>query len=185
MTHNIVNAIILGRVVIVKRALEFLEKLQIEYLRFDHAPVKSSVELTAMLPADLPGIRTKNLLLRDRKKENYLLIVVDENKAVDYKKLSGDLDLAGLGMASPEDLFKYYEAEAGTLSLLSLIYLNPNEKAPRFIIDNDIWQAEAFDCCPNVNGVCLLIFRDDWLRIFNELNVQPEILKIPSKDERA
>lgn len=182
--YNIANAIISGDDNM-NKAMEFLDNMNIKYLRYDHAPVKSSMQLTAMLPEDLPGIRTKNLLLRDRRKKNYLFVVIDENKAVDYKKLSEEMSLAGLGTASPEDLMKYYNAEVGALSLLSLLYIDENENKPRFIIDEDIWEAEAFDCCPNINGICLLIFREDWMRIFNELGIQPEIVKIPSKNSEV
>lgn len=65
---------------------EMLKKLGIEYKRYDHAPVKTCAESTALLPKDMPGVRTKHLFLRDRKKENYFVVVVDENKMVDLEE---------------------------------------------------------------------------------------------------
>lgn len=157
-----------------------LRKLGIEYERYEHRKVLTCQESTALLPKDMKGVRTKNILLRDRKKENYILIVVEENKLIDYKELSKALNLKSLKMADEEDLKKYLGTETGALSMLSLF--NDNEKRVNLIIDRDIWNEEAFDCQPNQLGVVLLIWKEDWLKIFNYLDIEPEVINIPEKE---
>lgn len=156
-----------------------LKDLGIKYERYEHRAVLTCQESTALLPKDMLGVRTKNILLRDRKKENYILVVVEENKLIDYKELSKITDLKSLKMADEEDLKKYLKVETGALSMLALF--NDKDKRVKIIIDENIWDEEAFDSQPNQLGVVFLIWKEDWLKIFNYLKIDPVILKIPEK----
>lgn len=164
-----------------KEIYDMLEKLNVKYQRFEHEPVKTCAESTALLPPDLPGVRTKHLFLRDRKKRNYFLVVVEENKMVDIKGLSDMLEAKGLGMANEDELKEYLNAPAGALSMLALVYNRDN--FVKLVIDSEIWEAEAFDCHPNQNGIVFLIMREDWLRIFDYLGIEPVVKSIPSKEQ--
>lgn len=158
---------------------KILNDLGIEYKKYEHEPVKTCAESTALLPDDMPGVRTKHLFLRDRKRKNYLVIVIDENKLVDLKQLSEKLDLKSLGMASEEELYKYLGVEIGALSMLS--FLNDKEHKVQFLIDEAIWNSDAFDCHPNVGGIVLLINKKDWLKIFDYMGREPKVVAIPEK----
>lgn len=162
-----------------EEVFKILHELGINYLKYEHEPVTTCAESTALLPDDIPGIRTKHLFLRDRKKQNYLMVVIDETKLVDLKTLSNQLDLKSLGMASSEELMEYLGVEVGAVSMLS--FLNDNENKVRLLIDEAIWDAEAFDAHPNKAGIVLSITKTDWLKIFKYLNREPEILPIPEK----
>lgn len=157
-----------------------LKDLGIEYERYEHRAVLTCQESTALLPKDMKGVRTKNILLRDRKKENYILVVVEENKLIDYKELSKITNLKSLKMADENELKEYLDVETGALSMLALF--NDREKRIKLIIDKDIWDEEAFDSQPNVLGVVFLIWKEDWLKIFNYLGIEPDIIKIPEKE---
>lgn len=162
-------------------ALLFLKELGVSYERFDLPPFETCTESTALLPNDLPGVRTKHLFLRDRKKKRYYLVVVDEKKQVDLKELAVRLNENRLQMASEQDLEKYLQVEAGAVSMLSL--LNDPEGFVHFIVDEEIWNEEAFDCHPNQKGTVLLIKKTDWLHIFEKINRTPEIMSIPGMEE--
>lgn len=161
-------------------ALMFLDELGVSYERFDQPPVDTCAESTALLPDDLPGIRTKHLFLRDRKKKHYYLIVVDEKKQVDLNELAVQLNEKRLQMASEEDLKKYLQVEIGAVSMLSLI--NDPDGFVQLLIDQEIWKAESFDCHPNKKGIVLLIKKTDWLHIFKKINRTPDIVSIPGME---
>jgi Ala-tRNA(Pro) deacylase len=158
---------------------KILDDLGIKYDKYEHEAVKTCAESTALLPKDLPGIRTKHLFLHDRKRQNYFVVVVDENKLVDLKRLSEQLDVKSLGMASEEELKEYLNVDAGALSMLT--FLNLPKCSVRFLIDEVIWDAEAFDCHPNINNIVLLIYRDDWMKIFDYMENKPQVVSIPEK----
>jgi len=163
-----------------ENVIKKLDSLGIKYKRYEHKAVLTCQESTALLPKDMEGVRTKNIFLRDRKKENYILVVVEENKLIDYKELSNSLNLKSLKMADQQDLKDYLDVEIGALSMLALF--NDKDKKVRLIIDKDIWDKEAFDCQPNQLGVVFLIWKEYWLKIFNNLNIKPDIIKIPEKE---
>lgn len=157
-----------------------IDDLGISYKRYEHKAVLTCLESTALLPKNMEGVRTKNIFLRDRKKENYILVVVEENKLIDYKELSNIMNLKSLKMADEQELKKYLDVEIGALSMLSLF--NDEDKKVRLVIDKDIWYEEAFDCQPNKLGVVFLIWKRDWLKIFDHLKIKPDIIKVPEKN---
>jgi Ala-tRNA(Pro) deacylase len=162
-----------------KDVFKVLSELGINYSKFEHGPVKTCAESTAMLPEDFPGVRTKHLFLRDRKRQNYFLLVVDENKLVDLKELSNELNAKSLGMASEEELQRFFNIETGALSMMSL--LNLREDRIRFLIDRAIWDEEAFDCHSNVSTTVLSINKEDWIKLFSYMKIEPEIIPVPQK----
>lgn len=157
-----------------------LQKLNVKYLRFDQEHVTTCKASTEQLPKDLKGVRTKHLFLRDRKKNNYVLVVVDEDKMIDLKALSEVLELKSLSMASTSELWDFLKVEEGCLSMMSI--LNDKEKRVRFIIDEDIWEKEAYDCHPNALDIVLLIDFKDWLKIFKYVEREPERIHVPEKE---
>lgn len=164
-----------------ENVLELLDQMNVKYRKYEHEPVKTCAESTALLPKDIPGVRTKHLFVRDRKKESYFLIVIDETKLVDLKLLSARLNVKSLGMASEEELKRYLDVEVGAVSMLSL--LNDREHRVRLLMDEAIWNEEAFDCHPNVNGIVLSIEKEHWMKIFQHMDRAPEVMPIPEKCE--
>lgn len=163
-----------------EEVFNMLKELNIKYMRFDQEHVTTCKESTEQLPKDLKGVRTKHLFLRDRKRNNYVLVVVDENKMIDLKALSNSLELKSLSMAGTDELWEYFKVEEGYLSMMSI--LNDKDKKVRFIIDKDIWEKEAYDCHPNAQDIVLVIDFEDWLKIFNYAGREPEIIHIPEKE---
>ena len=66
---------------------QFLADHQIEYERFEHAPVYTLADVK-QLANDLPGTETKNLFLRNKTGTRHFLVSVPADKRVDLKKLS-------------------------------------------------------------------------------------------------
>ncbi|EOG3620261.1 YbaK/EbsC family protein [Pseudomonas putida] len=75
---------------------------------------------SAQLEMSLQGLRCKNLLLRDRKGNLYLLVTTAD-KAVDLSKLSNALHCSRLSLATAEQLFDTLQVVPGALSPLALI----------------------------------------------------------------
>ena len=65
----------------------FLTQNDIAYQRQDHPAVFTCEEALRLVPP-LPGAKTKNLFLRDRKGRRHFLVVVGYEKAVDLKAWS-------------------------------------------------------------------------------------------------
>jgi Ala-tRNA(Pro) deacylase len=134
--------------------LHFLEKNGIDYQRCDHPAVFTAEEAGRVVPP-LPGAKTKNLFLRDRRGRRHFLVVVPGEQTVNMKGLIPQLGVTNLSFASPERLKKYLGITPGSVSMLALF--NDSDHQVEFYIDGTLWQAEAFLCHPLVNTATLVV----------------------------
>ena len=80
----------------------FLRERGIRAERHEHAPVMTVEESERLVPR-LPGAKTKNLFLRDRKGLRHFLVTVRHDVAVDLNALGTILGAGRLGFGSPID----------------------------------------------------------------------------------
>ena len=97
----------------------FLREHGIVATRHDHPPVMTVEESLRLVPK-LPGAKTKNLFLRDKKGKRHFLVTVRHDLAVDLSALESVLGVRGLGFASPERLATHLGVTPGSVSLLAL-----------------------------------------------------------------
>ena len=97
----------------------FFAKHGIGYERHDHPAVFTCEEADRLVPP-LPGAKTKNLFLRDKKGRRHFLVTVGNEKTDDIKALSSLLDANRLSLASPERLKKYLGVDPGSVSMLGI-----------------------------------------------------------------
>jgi|CXWL01.1.fsa_nt_gi Ala-tRNA(Pro) deacylase len=137
-----------------KSILPTLIQLGMEYELFEHPPLFTTAD--AHLAPDMPGVKNKNLFLRDSKGERYYLISLTQDKQADLKNISAMLGVKGLSFASPERLMKVLGILPGCVGILSL--LHDTEKLTTVYIDQDLLAAEWFQSHPDVN-TATVVFR--------------------------
>ena len=98
----------------------FLREHGIDAARHEHPPVMTVEESDRLVPR-LPGAKTKNLFLRDKKGARHFLVTVPHDLAVDLNALGSALGAGRLGFASPERLAKHLGITPGSVSLLALV----------------------------------------------------------------
>lgn len=118
-----------------KECLKFLDSLNIEYRRVNHPAVYTINEVNSV---NFEGKEkcVKNLFLRDDKKENYYLVVVEPYKNINMKILRDKIQSRRLSFASEEDLKKYLGLEKGAVTPLGIF--NNIEKNVIVVFDSDI-----------------------------------------------
>ena len=119
--------------------LLLLDRLQIAYVVYRHPPLRT-VEDSKAHRDNMPGLHVKNLFLRDRKKQNFLL-VVEEDRQIDMKSLHQKIGCERLSFGSAERLFEMLGVRPGAVSPLSLIN------------DPDLKVHLALDIALQTNGV--------------------------------
>src|SRR5436305_14848318 len=98
----------------------FLARHGIEAKRVEHPPVMTVEESERLVPK-LPGAKTKNLFLRDKKGARHFLVTVRHDLPVDLNALGAALDAGRLGFASPERLAKHLGVTPGPVRLLARV----------------------------------------------------------------
>ena len=155
---------------------QFLIERRISLPRHEH-PAVMTVEESDRLVPKLPGIKTKNLFLRDRKGLKHLLVTVPSERAVDLNRLGEVLGVGRLGFASAERLARHLGITPGAVSLLALI--NDTAHKVEFVIDRTLWGADAVQAHPLVNTATMIITHVDLERFLAATGHQPRIVDVP------
>ncbi|PID66362.1 MAG: hypothetical protein CR975_03370 [Gammaproteobacteria bacterium] len=144
-----------------------LAELGITYRWFAIAPCETCEESSRLLPDNRPGVGTKNLLLQDRKGRHYFLLVIEEHKVADLKRLAQQLETSRLSMVRAETLQDLLGVTRGSVSLFAL--LNDPEQRVQLLLDKDLLTATHWDAHPNRNDAVLILSREDWQTYFSYL----------------
>jgi Ala-tRNA(Pro) deacylase len=159
----------------------FLDDHGITYEKFDH-PAVFTVEESNALDMKIPGKHTKNLFLRDKKGKRHILVTVAHEKQVDLKALAEALNVQqNLSFASPERLKQHLGVTPGSVTLLGLV--NDTAHAVEFVIDQDVWDAEAVGCHPLTNTATLVVPHAGIEAFLTATGHQPKIIRTPPKSE--
>ena len=110
---------------------ELLTQSGIEYNIYDHEPLYT-VEDLKNLRGTITGAHSKNLFLRDQKK-NFFLISLLEDTQIDLKKIVEPLNSKKLSFAQPNYLKDLMNIEPGSVSPFGLI--NDKDKKINFFLD--------------------------------------------------
>jgi len=132
----------------------FLAAHRVNATRHAHPPVMTVAESERLVPP-LPGAKTKNLFLRDRKGARHFLVTVPHALAVDLNALGAALGAGRLGFASAERLARHLGITPGSVSLLALV--NDAAHAVEFVIDRSLWEAAAVQAHPLTNDATMVI----------------------------
>jgi Ala-tRNA(Pro) deacylase len=142
-----------------------------------HPPVMTVAESERLVPP-LPGAKTKNLFLRDRKGMRHLLVTVPHALAVDLDGLGAALGIGRLSFASPERLLRHLGITPGSVSLLALV--NDSGHAVEFVIDRALWEAAAVQAHPLRNDATMVIAHADLARFLAATGHVPRVIDVPA-----
>lgn len=157
-----------------------LEELNIKIEKQEHEAVHT-IEEILKLDVRLDGMGLKNLFVKD-KFDNRYMIVVEENKRVDLKKIKENLDLNKLSFCKEDELKNILKIEPGSVTPLAAI--NDDENEVTIILDEDMVDKNIL-VHPLVNTATIKINYNDMIKLFNNLKTNYIVTNIPEKQELA
>lgn len=150
-----------------------LEALGIAYQNHEHAAVFTVDEAKA-LRGELQGGHIKNLFLRNKKEEMWL-VVVEENKRVDLKALGDRLDAGKLSFGSPDRLLRYLGVLPGAVTPFGII--NDKERKVKVVLDRDLLALDPVNAHPLVNTMTTAIAPQDLVKFLEAEGHRPEVME--------
>jgi Ala-tRNA(Pro) deacylase len=156
---------------------DFLREHGIAAARHEHAAVMTVEESEQLVPP-LPGAKTKNLFLRDKKGARHFLVTVPAARTVDLGALGAVLATGRLGFASPERLHKHLAITPGSVSLLALI--NDTARAVEFVLDRSLWEADAVHAHPLTNTATVILAHADLEVFLRATGHVPRVIDVPA-----
>lgn len=152
-----------------------LDGLGIEHKTTQHEPVFTVAE-SESLRDRIPGGHTKNLFVKD-KKDQYFVLTVEENAVVDLKTVHKLIDASSkVSFGKPEKMLEYLGVVPGSVTVFGAI--NDTANNVTFVLDSDLMKHDLINGHPLSNDATTTIGRDDLIRFLEATGHVPLVLKV-------
>lgn len=158
-----------------EQLFRFLDELGVSHTTKNHPPV-FTVSESESLRDEIPGGHTKNLFVKD-KKDQFFVLTVEERAVVDLKtvhKLIGASSRVSFG--NPEKMMEYLGVVPGSVTVFGAI--NDTGGKVTFVLDEELMRHEIINGHPLTNDATTSIGRDDLLRFLKATGHDPLVLKV-------
>ncbi len=158
----------------------FLDKQQITHKTHRHSPV-FTVKEAQTVRAGMPGGHSKNLFVRDKKK-NHALIVATEERKINLKCLADQIEMGRLSFASPDRLMTHLGVTPCAVSPFSLLNTlrqpGPDGPAIQVILDEGLLVHQLVYFHPLHNAATTAISPEGLIKFTRACGFEPFILPL-------
>lgn len=153
----------------------FLDGLGVRVATKAHEPL-FTVEDSQQLRGEIPGVHTKNLFIKD-KKDNYFLLTVEEEAVVDLKTVHHTIGAASrISFGKPEALMEMLGVVPGAVTVFGAI--NDEKGRVKVIIDAALAAEPLINAHPLVNTATTTIASADLIAFIKATGHEPMILNL-------
>ena len=158
------------------RVYDLLDTLNISYQRVDHEAAMT-MEACAHIDTVLGGTVCKNLLLCNRQRTCFYLLLLPGDKVFMTKELSAQLGVSRLSFADAEYMQAFLDITPGSLSVLGL--MNDQGNRVQLLIDSDVLVGEYIGVHPCINTSTVRLKTEDLVhKIIPAMGHSPIILSL-------
>ncbi len=155
--------------------LAFLEEKGIAVTTRTHAPLFTVAD-SQQLRGEIAGAHTKNLFLKD-KKDNYFLLTVEEEAVVDLKSIHQTIGAASrVSFGKPEALLEMLGVSPGAVTVFGAI--NDTAGRVKIIIDAALAAEPLINGHPLVNTATTTISSADLMTFLKATGHEPVVLNL-------
>lgn len=153
----------------------FLDQLNIEVKTTTHAPLYTVAD-SQNLRGSIEGGHTKNLFVKD-KKDNFFLLTVEENANIDLKTIHHTIGAAGkVSFGKPEAMLELLGVTPGAVTAFGPI--NDTGHKVSVFLDEDLMRHDIINCHPLVNTATTSIASSDLIKFLEATGHKPTIVKL-------
>ena len=152
----------------------FLDERGIEYEAIEHEAVFNMEEADALeLPHREAG--TKNLFIKDDKKQNYYVVSIPEHDRLDLKGLREKLGSRPLKFANDTELMDLLGLIPGQVTPFGT--LNDTDHRVKVLI-SDYFRGGLMDAHPNDNTATMILKADDVVKVLKDFGVDIRYIEL-------
>jgi Ala-tRNA(Pro) deacylase len=148
-----------------------LDALGIAHQTTSHDPV-FTVEEAKAVRGQLPGGHTKNLFLRNKKGEMWL-VVCEEDRLIDLKALARHLSAGRFSFSSADRLMRYLGVVPGAVTPFAV--MNDKQGLVRVVVDLGVLSFDRVNFHPLDNSMTTAIAGDDLMVFLRAEDHAPEV----------
>lgn len=160
------------------RLLAWMAENDVAQTTHDH-PAVFRVEEGLDLKADLPGLHTKNLFLKD-KKGRLWLISAAQDTVIDLKRAHRTLGSDRLSFGNETLMWETLGVRPGSVTALGLI--NDRDRRVTFVLDQRLWDADIVNFHPLTNTATTALDQAAFRRVLTLLDREPLVVDFDALD---
>ena len=126
-----------------------------------------TVEDSKNLRGKISGAHTKNLFLKN-KKDEYFLLTCEETDKIELKKISKSLGFGNISFAKEERLDQYLKIKPGSVSPFAL--LNDESHIVNFYLEQILYESDYVNFHPLINTLTITIETHQFIEFMIENN---------------
>ena len=150
-----------------------LNELGIPFEIVEHEPALSTEQADSFIEG-IEGVRTKTMVLTNKKKTAYYLVVMDDKKQLDMERFKELVQESRIKMASADSLLEKMHLPPGVVSPFGL--LNNAEHDISVYFDQAIMSEARMSFHPNTNEKTLFLSTPDLLKFLQAIGYPPHII---------
>ncbi len=155
--------------------LAYLDRLGIQSKTIDHEAVFTVAESKA-LKADIPGGHSKNLFLKD-KKDNIFLVVAEHDAALDLKTIHEKIGANGrVTFGKPDLMMELLGVIPGSVTPFGLV--NDTEARIKVVLDKPMMDHAILNFHPLENTATTSIAAADLLTFIKATGHEPHVIEV-------
>lgn len=151
-----------------------LEELGIEYDLHRHEAVFTVAE-AQKVERGMRGVHCRNLFLRDKKKNNFLVVLCNETE-IDMKKLAPVIGAEKLSFGSADRLWAYLGVRPGSVCPYAIV--NDRNNEVKIILEKKMMEADIVNYHPLLNTMTIGTTPANLLKFIESTNHTPHILDL-------
>lgn len=151
-----------------------LDELDIDATTTEHPPL-FTVEDSKRLRGTIPGAHTKNLFLKDKKGQLWLVVAL-EDAEIDMKGLHRTIGSARLSFGKPELLLEVLGVPPGSVTPFALV--NDTEQRVNVVLDAAMMEQPVLNYHPLTNEATTTLSRDGLLAFIRACGHEPRIVAV-------
>jgi len=155
-----------------QQLFDALEQLHISHTTVTH-DAAMTVDESRAVRGDVPGLHSKNLFLKD-KKGNLWLVVADERRAIDLKNLRKRLGVGNLSFGKPELLLDVLGVAPGSVTPFAVI--NDSDGRATVVLDTVLLDGDKVSFHPLTNTQTTTITGGDLGAFLRAMNHDPVVI---------
>ena len=142
----------------IKKVTNYLDNLGIPYELLRHEAVVTTEESRLIIHVD-NCMSCKSLYVKDKKSDNYYLVVLPFDKRADMRGLASYVGTAKFEFATEEKLLADLGVHRGSVSPFAFLNEATSKYSAPLLIDEEVWNAERvkFHPCDNTATVVLTL----------------------------
>jgi Ala-tRNA(Pro) deacylase len=152
--------------------LAHLDAIGVEHRTLDHPAVFTVAEGTH-IKAELPGGHSKNLFLKDKKGQLWL-ISARQDTVIDLKRLHRAIGSDRLSFGSPELMAETLGVTPGSVTALALV--NDQSRRIRFVLDRALADSDPVNFHPMTNTATTALSRDGFVKFLDSIDVEAMVV---------